>query len=359
MKIRLPLALLVLICEPEAQSASWTALKNTPPSIPGTMLLLPDGTVMAQTADRAHWMTLTPDQQGSYINGTWAMTSSNVMSKPRLYFASQVLPSGKVWVLGGEYTGLGLPKNFDTTADYDPATNRWTAVSPYPNQTGCGRLSAFGGSIANGSPVVSDIDSTVGWRAGLVIAGPGIPVGTVITSVDSASQIHLSANATRTGGVAMTITTQTTGNTTSGSTTITGIPSTSGYLVDWAVAGTGIASGAVITSIDSASQIHISSNSTATGTSVVLTLTLQIRPNSCFGDGPSILLPGGKLLAGDHINSRTTIYDVVSDAWTGITNKVYNDRSDEEGWVVTSRRIDSNLRNLTIECGRQWLCGTI
>src|ERR1700681_2081313 len=88
-KTLLPLALVVLLCQPEAQSASWTALRNTAPSIPGTMLLLPDGSVMVQTADRAHWMTLTPDKQGSYINGTWATSSINVMSKPRLYFASQ------------------------------------------------------------------------------------------------------------------------------------------------------------------------------------------------------------------------------------------------------------------------------
>src|SRR5664279_4296409 len=144
------------------------------------MLLLTDGTVIVQTSYRAHWMTLTPDKLGSYINGTWATSASNAMSMPRLYFASQVLPNGKVWVLGGEYTGLGLPKNFDATAEiYNPATNTWTAVSPYPNQTGCGRVSAFAGSIGNGSNTVGNIDSTAAWLAGMAIAGSGIPAGTV------------------------------------------------------------------------------------------------------------------------------------------------------------------------------------
>ena len=182
---------LFLVCLSDTHAATWTALANLAPSAPGTMLLRPDGTVMVQTADRAHWMILTPDKQGSYINGTWT-TISNAMSMPRLYFASQVLPSGKIWVLGGEYTGLGLPKNFDASGEiYDPVTNAWTPIAPYPNQTGCGRLSAFSGSLTNGSPIVTNIASTAGWSAGLTIAGTGIPAGTIVTSVDSATQVHI------------------------------------------------------------------------------------------------------------------------------------------------------------------------
>ena len=71
------------------------------------MLLLTDGTVMVQNGnDTKSWMRLTPDIKGNYAAGSWTLLKS--MSLARLYFASQVLPSGKVWVLGGEYSGPSL-----------------------------------------------------------------------------------------------------------------------------------------------------------------------------------------------------------------------------------------------------------
>src|SRR5262245_58261875 len=88
--------------------SSWTPLKNLS-SFGGvsTMLLLSDGTVMAQVNDSGFgsnsWAELTPDATGSYVNGTWSSLPS--MSTVRRFYASEVLPSGKVFVLGGEYSG--------------------------------------------------------------------------------------------------------------------------------------------------------------------------------------------------------------------------------------------------------------
>jgi hypothetical protein len=56
------------------------------------------------------------------------------------------------------------------------------------------------------------------------------------------------------------------------------------------------------------------------------------RP-ACFGDDPSMLLPGGRILAGSLLNGSTYIYDIASDTWSFAASKNYNDSSDEEGWV--------------------------
>ncbi len=59
-------------------------------------------------------------------------------------------------------------------------------------------LSLAGGSTAAGSPVVA-VSSTAGALPGLLIAGAGIPAGTRIQTVDSATQLTLTAGATATG----------------------------------------------------------------------------------------------------------------------------------------------------------------
>jgi hypothetical protein len=97
--------------------ATWTPLTNLAPDAIGVMMLLPDGTVMAQDyganfsvtlssdpsfARYNQWFRLTPDPSGNYANGTWSSLAS--MSTQRLYYASNVLPSGKVFLVGGEYS---------------------------------------------------------------------------------------------------------------------------------------------------------------------------------------------------------------------------------------------------------------
>src|ERR1700674_4671298 len=111
----------------EAPSASWTPLTNPPPALSvGSMMLLTDGTVFAQSGDDLQtWLKLTPDAHGSYVNGTW--TTLAPMSIPRLYFTSNVLQNGRVWVLGGEYTGPYLDPNWASSAEiYDPVRDSWS-----------------------------------------------------------------------------------------------------------------------------------------------------------------------------------------------------------------------------------------
>jgi hypothetical protein len=107
----------------------FTPLVNLPPEGIGTMMLLSDGTVMAQNAPSGgfgrNWYQLTPDASGSYVNGTWSQLAS--MSDTRLYYPSDVLPDGRVFVAGGEY-GSGTNKG----EVYDPLSNTWTSAPAGP-----------------------------------------------------------------------------------------------------------------------------------------------------------------------------------------------------------------------------------
>ncbi len=111
--------------------AGWTALTNLAPSFSGgLMLLLSDGSVMVKSSSGGGdgygnaWNKLTPDSHGSYANGTWSTLAS--MHDTRLYFSSQVLTDGRVYVAGGEYGSGGA-----TAEVYDPLSNTWTYA---PNQ---------------------------------------------------------------------------------------------------------------------------------------------------------------------------------------------------------------------------------
>jgi autotransporter-associated beta strand protein len=97
----------------------WIALVNPAPDAVDTMLLLSDGRVMAANAGDKYWFQLTPDNHASYVSGTWKSLAS--MHDTRLYYSSDVLRDGRVFVAGGEY---GTGKN--TAEVYDPVKNQWT-----------------------------------------------------------------------------------------------------------------------------------------------------------------------------------------------------------------------------------------
>jgi hypothetical protein len=139
-----------------AQTGTWTALTNSAPRYnEGVCLLMTDGTVICHTSHGGiygtGWDRLTPDIHGSYANGTWDTITP--MYHDRLYFAAQVLPTGKVYVAGGEY-GRG-----DTAAEvYDPLTNTWTRVSGVPagwNLFDGNSEMLYNGNVLEGPQIVS------------------------------------------------------------------------------------------------------------------------------------------------------------------------------------------------------------
>lgn len=119
-------------------SGDWTVIARRLPHGDGaqTMMLFTDGTVFvhggAGNASRTFY-ELTPDSHGSYIHGTW--TRLPRMKIARLYYSSDVLPSGNVLILGGEYTGPNSALTETNTGEiYDPVAKKWTKIAPFPQQ---------------------------------------------------------------------------------------------------------------------------------------------------------------------------------------------------------------------------------
>ena len=70
---------------------------------------------------------LTPDVNGSYVNGTWSQLASLPTGYAPLDYASAVLPDGRVILEGGEYN-LGEEAFTGLGAIYDPFSDQWTSL---------------------------------------------------------------------------------------------------------------------------------------------------------------------------------------------------------------------------------------
>jgi len=133
----LGIALLVLACanvlsaqEKAFSAGTWSVIKNTPPAGVGHIMMLSDGSVLAiNSACRAtgNWYRLVPDNTGSYANGTWVAAGTLPTGYNPLYFASQVLPSGSVVVMGGEYNACNAVWS-NKGAMYNPKANTWATM---------------------------------------------------------------------------------------------------------------------------------------------------------------------------------------------------------------------------------------
>ena len=108
------------------------------------MLLESDGTVLVHdepdndaTGGTNIWWKLTPDPSGSYADGTWSQIASMPAAYTPLYFASAILPDGRMIVEGGEYIGENAVWS-NQGAIYDPVANSWHSVPPPPGWTNIG-----------------------------------------------------------------------------------------------------------------------------------------------------------------------------------------------------------------------------
>jgi hypothetical protein len=161
-----------------AQTGTWTNLttgfpgngSTANPAIaanvkgPDTALLLTDGSVIMHDICTPSWYRLLPLNTGtfagSYINGQWSATAinDNAALAPMigtgtvadnygpLFYASAVLPDGRVIVNGGEAENSTPPRCQTTPSApdstkgslFDPQTNTWTSVPPPPTWTNIG-----------------------------------------------------------------------------------------------------------------------------------------------------------------------------------------------------------------------------
>jgi hypothetical protein len=135
----------------------WVQLKHPPPFTPDTMLLASDGTVLVHAVTHigngtSKWYKLTPDSSGSYANGTWSQIPSMPSGYNPEYFASAILPDGRMIVEGGEYLG-GTAAWTNKGAIYNPVNDTWKSVAPPPGWTNIG--DAQSDVLANGTFMLS------------------------------------------------------------------------------------------------------------------------------------------------------------------------------------------------------------
>jgi hypothetical protein len=114
-------------------------------------MLLSDGSVLGMNGSGA-CVRLTPDIHGSYINGTWSTLAS--MNQSRLFFGSQLLTNGNLWVAGGEDGAGGSSSEL-----YDSLNNLWTLI-PTPS-TGYPDFSdSISEILPDGNPFVCPVYTT-------------------------------------------------------------------------------------------------------------------------------------------------------------------------------------------------------
>jgi Kelch motif len=131
-KLTLSLTLTSLFALTRISSAqTLTPLVHQSPGGANLAFQLTDGTVMCQANSSQNWYKLTPDNTGSYVNGTWTQLASLQPGYVPDDFASAVLADGRVVITGGEYNN----NQFTLTnlgAVYDPIANTWTPLAAPP-----------------------------------------------------------------------------------------------------------------------------------------------------------------------------------------------------------------------------------
>jgi hypothetical protein len=116
----------------KSKSGKWTDVGDLPSFTeygPWEPQLLTDGTVLVLDAGTLQWYKLSPDSKGKYTDGTWSAIATMPPGDCPLYFATQILPDGRLIENGGEYNPCGSGES-TAGALYDPVANSWTSVPP-------------------------------------------------------------------------------------------------------------------------------------------------------------------------------------------------------------------------------------
>jgi hypothetical protein len=129
MRFKLALSLAMCVAAAPATAGTLKSLTHRSPDGAIFTMLLTDGSVMAQGFGETDWYRLTPDNTGSYVNGTWKQTASLPPGYAPYAMAEEVLADGRLVIAGGEY-------NFDSfsftnlSAIYDPVADKWKDITP-------------------------------------------------------------------------------------------------------------------------------------------------------------------------------------------------------------------------------------
>ncbi len=123
----------VTAASPVRAAGTWTAA----PVNPGVgqafgLWMLTDGRVISHGKALNNWVVLTPDNKGSYANGTWKSVASSAYARGGAQ--EHVLKDGRFFEAGGEYIYVwppgGSSSDYNTVEIYDPVANTWTLEAP-------------------------------------------------------------------------------------------------------------------------------------------------------------------------------------------------------------------------------------
>jgi hypothetical protein len=211
------------------------------------------------------WWSFTPDQNGSYVNGTWKQLSSLPSGYTPLDFGSAVLPDGRVFVQGGEWTSPSQSQSAETSqgAIYDPLQDKWTSVSPPAGWTHIGDAQSV--VLANGT---------------LMLASPSTTKAALFDSTT------LTWTATGTGKA--------------------DINAEEGWTL--------LPNGKVLT-VDTTKTPQSELYDPSTGAWTNAGSTIVTLANSELEIGPAVLMPDGKVFAGG-ATKYTAIYDTSTGTWS-------------------------------------------
>jgi hypothetical protein len=162
----------------------FTALAHQPPAAGYLSILLTDGTVLMQSiGDAGIFYQLSPDADGSYVNGSWRRVSSPPVGYAPYAGAQALLADGRVLFVGGEYNQNNYSLPFapsgltNMSAVYDPAADHWQMIAPPPGVAYIGDPSSAvlpDGSFVFGDKLGRDMwrldPATLSWTS---VADPG------------------------------------------------------------------------------------------------------------------------------------------------------------------------------------------
>jgi hypothetical protein len=165
-------------------ASPWQELTAPTGFTPGATILLSNGNVLVQGASGSLWAQLRPDASGNYVDGTWPANLTSTMpidaegSSARTVYDSTVLPDGRLFVLGGEYSNTG--KSFlNSGAIYDP-----TALDPATGHLGTWTLTKPAPVIWLGQPYLGDDPLAL------------LPDGTVLVGNNNGAAVHVGGDLT-------------------------------------------------------------------------------------------------------------------------------------------------------------------
>lgn len=147
-----------LSAKAEGAASAWQPVTAPAPAFYlASPQLLTDGTVLVHESCSRYWYKLTPDINGSYINGTWSAIAPMPSGYEPLYYASAILSDGRLIINGGEFNNSSpnldcstVSGNYVTLgAIYDPVNDFWTPVAPPSGWTTIGDAEST--VLANGT----------------------------------------------------------------------------------------------------------------------------------------------------------------------------------------------------------------